>query len=380
MEVTLTIPLYAYLLVKITRLNFNTEISRKQIFSLGFTSSLLILSRLDTGLLIVLMLALIWFNYNNSLRNKLKFYAIFAAGGILMPLYFLSNYYWFGHLMTVSSASKALKEGHAINLNMIRYLATNRDGLGGIFLIPLGIIALVMSRKYLNHSQGLICFLVLSYPVVYYFAVLYETDWFLNRWYLYPLSICFFISLGLLSNVLCRNIKNSTNVTLRRISLTSISIAAIIFTCILVMRDTINWKPDPNSVYASAKKLLPFVKDHPGIYAMGDQAGLTAYLLQVPIIQLEGLNADFKMSDNIKAKKDLNDVLHDYHADYLIETSDQNGFPKRDGCFEIEEPHPEQAGKLSYKMKGVFCTEPLYQNATGSLGGYQMQTYIFKVK
>ncbi len=381
MEVTLTIPLYAYLLLKISLLNFNSEIPTKQILSLGFISSLLILSRLDTGLLIVLMLILSLSIYRQSLKNKFMFSVFFAIGGIAVPLYFLSNYYWFGHLMTVSSASKALKDAHSINFGMIRYLAENRDGLAGLILIPFGLLALFFQRKHIfNRSHVLICLLVLCYPILYYFTVLFESDWFLNRWYLYPLPFCFFISLGLFSNVFFKRIKERTCFVLSTISLAVASIVIIVFSYSLVLRDTINWKPEPNSVYVNAKELQPFVKEHPGIYAMGDQAGLTAYILQVPIIQLEGLNADFHMYENIKNRRDLKNVLQEYHVDYLIETSDQFGLHKIDNCYNIEDPHTAQAGALSYKMTGRFCEEPLYHNATGSMGSYQMQTDIFKVK
>ena len=148
---------------------------------------------------------------------------------------------------------------------------------------------------------------------------------------------------------------------------------------ILVLRDTTEWKPETSSVFANAEKMLPFIREHSGTYAMGDQAGLTAYIVGVPIIQLEGLNADYRIYEHIKQQDNLLSVLREYHVDYLIETSNNLGLPKENGCYIVEEPHSAQAGLLSSKMHGNICSEPVYRQII-SKSGYEMKTYIFDVK
>lgn len=108
---------------------------------------------------------------------------------------------------------------------------------------------------------------------------------------------------------------------------------------------------------------------------MGDQAGLTAYILKTPVIQLEGLISDFKMYDNIRNSRNLDSVLTENNVDYLIETSGKSGLAQKDNCYFIEEPHTGQAGKLSKKMNGFICTDPVYR-----IENPDTKAYIFKLK
>jgi hypothetical protein len=380
MEITLTIPLYAYILVKISQLDLSTKIPSKQFLILGFLSSLLILSRLDTGLLILLFLIFFFVLSRRDVKNKMHLGLYFALGGILVPVFFLLNYFWFGHFLTVSSLAKTLKSIPSVNFGELKHLALNRDGLGGLILAPLAFCGLLLTRKKYPAPHVLVYYLVLIFPFIYYFIILFESDWFLNRWYLYPLPFCFFISIGIFSNLFHLNNRDSFSGLLRMISISIVSIGVLTFSVQILLRDTTNWKPETTSVFANAEKMKPFVSQHPGIYAMGDQAGLTAYILGVPIIQLEGLNSDFKMYEHIKHEDNLNNVLLEYHADYLIETSDNSGLLKQNNFYHTEEPHTAQAGTLSKKMRGVFSHEPIYRQSISNSTGYEMNTYIFDLK
>jgi hypothetical protein len=282
--------------------------------------------------------------------------------------------------MTVSSASKTLKMGHSFNFSFLKYLAMTRDGLGGLILIPIGFGLLILRKNRIpERSHMLICWLVLCFPVLYYATLLLGSDWFLNRWYLYPLPFCTFIVAGICCNSFFTRMNTSVTIFYRSVFIL-VSACILFFSFSLVLRDTIHFKAEPNSIYANAKKMLPFVSAHPGIYAMGDQAGLMAYLLKVPVIQLEGLAADYTMYEHIKHEDDLSAVLKEYHIDYLIETSDKSGLPKENGCYTIEEPHAGQAGMLSRKMKGIVCTEPIYKQTTSNDEGYEVNTYVFEVR
>jgi hypothetical protein len=152
----------------------------------------------------------------------------------------------------------------------------------------------------------------------------------------------------------------------------------ILFGTYFFLRDTVLFQPDPHSVYAHAKKIQPFIATHPGIYAMGDRAGLTAYLIGQPVIQLEGLACDHTMVKFMKERTDLQDVLRHYSAQYLIESTDNIGLDTANGCFTIEEPHKEQAGELAPKMRTTLCRNPEAIIETRA-NGYGVKTYIFEL-
>jgi len=67
-----------------------------------------------------------------------------------------------------------------------------------------------------------------------------------------------------------------------------------------------------------AKYLSEWMKKHPGVYAMGDRAGLVSYLSGQKMIQLEGLVMDKNYLENINRQESLNFVLNNYNVDYYI--------------------------------------------------------------
>jgi len=87
---------------------------------------------------------------------------------------------------------------------------------------------------------------------------------------------------------------------------------------------------------------------------MGDRAGAVAYLAKVPVIQLEGLMMDTDYLENVKAQKNIKDVLFDYHVRYYISTgATMDGA----GCYAVREP--EQAGPDSPAMRSLMCQKPV---------------------
>ena len=121
---------------------------------------------------------------------------------------------------------------------------------------------------------------------------------------------------------------------------------SIFFSYKTFVGDTLQFSPEPNSVYAHALKLQAFTNQHPGRYAMGGRAGLTANIINKPVLQLEGLIADQRLVDSIKKHADLDAVLRSYGIHYLIESANA---PELDPD-SIEEPHSAQAGAAFPKM------------------------------
>jgi hypothetical protein len=65
------------------------------------------------------------------------------------------------------------------------------------------------------------------------------------------------------------------------------------------------------------------------------------------------------MVDHIRNEDPLEDVLREYHADYLIVSLASVRSDRRNGCYLVTQPNAEWAGRRSAKMSGEICTEPI---------------------
>jgi len=119
------------------------------------------------------------------------------------------------------------------------------------------------------------------------------------------------------------------------------------------------WLVTQTGIYETGVDLHAFEATHPGIYAMGDRGGKAGYLLDNPMVQVEGLVMDKDFLEHMRRAEDLHTVLRDYNVRYYIATA-HHPFS---GCFEAVEPY--QAGPASPTMKGEFCSDPVarYQHA-----------------
>src|SRR5690606_29689053 len=70
--------------------------------------------------------------------------------------------------------------------------------------------------------------------------------------------------------------------------------------------------------YENAIQVLDYEKQHPGIYAMGDRAGLISYLIDSPLVHLEGLVMDKNYLNDFKSASNLKEILKKYNVDYYI--------------------------------------------------------------
>jgi hypothetical protein len=115
------------------------------------------------------------------------------------------------------------------------------------------------------------------------------------------------------------------------------------------------WRYPNNSLYSEAVAIRSFAASHPGIYAMGDRAGKTGFLLPDPLVQLEGLVMDRSYLEELKEHGDLRTVLNDYHVRYYI--ADVHG--GYTGCFHAVEPW--EAGPASKVLRETFCETPVWR-------------------
>jgi len=92
---------------------------------------------------------------------------------------------------------------------------------------------------------------------------------------------------------------------------------------------------------------------------MGAIAGFATYLLDKPVLQLEGILADRRLLEHVAREDPLEDVLREYRADYLVVSLGTVRAERRDGCYAVTEPNAEWAGERSAKMRGEICAEPI---------------------
>jgi hypothetical protein len=367
MEITLAVPLLLLFIARALTIDLDNT---KDTLLLGFIGSLTILSRLDAVLLIAVVTAAMYDRRTVTLRTIV----VYFAGMILIPIYLLTNIIFFGHLFTVSSSVKTLHSSFSVNVSFLLHILTARDGLGVLILAP---IALYVYRKRSQASQRLrrMVTAIISSVYFYYIVIALLSDWMLFRWYLYPMPFLF----GIIAVIVTDRAASAYPAASLRIGMGA---AAVLFayTVTEYVSSTFAFTPQAHSPYAHAKAMTSFTERHRGTYAMGDRAGITAYLCSQPFVQIEGLAADWNMYEHIKNGSDLIEVLRSYHVDYLIETAGTGGLPKdKNGCYLLTAPHTEQAGARSPKMSGVLCSEPLFHYQSTGHDGSEVHTYIFAV-
>ncbi len=175
------------------------------------------------------------------------------------------------------------------------------------------------------------------YPIVFYTLFGFTSDWIVFRWYFYPLPVLFLVS----TSVLARRFIPSLNWIRNGVYITT-SIGIIFFGIWNFYRQTIRFVPEANSVFQHAALLQPFVASHPGLYAMGDRAGLTAFMCNMPVVQLEGLSSGLPMIDSIRKQTDLLALLHHHGVRYLIESRD-SALSQNEGNFTIFTPQARRS-------------------------------------
>lgn len=387
LEVAIAIPLHAAVLLLIAR---SPRLTASRAALLGFASAALGLARLDT-LTFVALVAVAWLGLSNArIRDKVRGTLAFSAGALPLPLYLLSNVLLFGGMLSTSAASKQLSRGLRFNTNLLDDMLGDPIGAAALVLLPVGLVVwgldLYRGRQasgtwLLNadRARTMVIGLSFAFPIVFYGTYGLRSDWRLFAWYFYPVLPGLLCAVLLSEQAVTRWVDARWRLALP-VAASMVCVAVPSIAAAPAARRTTDWRPDSIALYSHARSLAKFGLSHPGVYAMGDRAGLTAYLLGQPVIQLEGLVADRRMVDLLEAQAPLGQVLREYKVDYLI-VSVYQPLPKRDGCAVVVQPHPRQAGTHSSHMEGTFCGEPVFFAASpaGSLPGL-VYTYVFDVR
>lgn len=108
------------------------------------------------------------------------------------------------------------------------------------------------------------------------------------------------------------------------------------------------------------KEIKAFTSDHAGIYAMGNGAGMAAYVSEMPFVRLDGLANDLKMQEFLAAQGKLKDVFKHYGVDYYISV----GMTRENECFSAREPYGNHLGANNKGMSDWLCMmQPVYSKA-----------------
>lgn len=371
MEITLALPLTLALIHYRLRPGFRWTPLQSLLH--GLLAALIVLSRLDAVLLIALLYLfdLLPFGKTSSSRherNEGRTAVVLAIATTLTPLafYALLNHHYFHTWTTVSSQAKQLRPHHTITLSQI---ATSLGPINApyrlLVLFPAAVIFLLFLTTLLKNlssrpkaegrsgetrsstateAGGATIAALILFPFLQFLAFFLLSDWLIWPWYIYSVPLA---ATGALLYLLRREPPPLLTATLPITQTALLVITAIYAAACAADRVHSRW-------YVFAEDLMPFTRTHPGTYAMGDCAGTPAWVTERPFVQLEGLAMDEAFLDNIRHRRNLNDVLRAYNVRYYVT---QDATPTPGGCYAADEPY--QGGPDSPRMHGTFCTQPV---------------------
>ncbi len=346
MEVTATLPLATLLVYLVVRDGMPPSFRRAA--GLGMLASLVILSRLDAGLLVALLCVA---TLLPRLRHGLPVVAMagFACGVLpLLLLYFGVNLHVFHLLTPVSGLAKQMKSTHDISPETWRSLLPT-DRMRRIVLLPelllvaAGLLAALLPmqnmRKNARSSRPVLGALLL-FPALHLLLLSILSDWNVWPWYFYSVTLAAVAAFVLLG---------------RRVPARPTLSLTYLYAAVLVCyAGAYAWRgPSSITVYQSSLELARYMDAHPGVYLMGDQAGTAGYLSHQPIIQTEGLVMDRQFLQLMRAATPLPKVAQQYHAAFYAEI----GGTYDGACLHVAEP--ANAGRDSPRMRGKVCQPPL---------------------
>jgi hypothetical protein len=364
MEVTLALPIGLFFLLLLDRPP--AQLTPTRWAGIGLVGALLILSRLDAAILVLLCLAAVCMEttYRRELTwTKVAFFAV--AFLPLLVLYLGINHHYFHRLTPISGAAKQARAG--IGLFRPAIYDSFSTGAKLMFFVSLcGLCSMPVAWRRLSAQTRVLCTSMLLFPFLHFSANLLMSDWMIFPWYRYSLIFSLVAVLVLLCPVISRNVPARVQAPLGVATLLA-SIGVLL---------TVRYVPDQmmSDIANAAFFIQDFTRTHPGRYAMGDRAGMVGYIDGVPTVQMEGLVMDNNFLNHIRNREPLHQVLQDYHIDYYIgfDWRQPKNWPAA-GCFHAREPN--HAGPYSPVMLGDFCEPPVaeYMRRTG-------RTLIFDVR
>lgn len=328
-------------------------------FVSGLLASVAVLSRLDVSLVVATYGAFTLIAPSGGRRTAMKQIFYFAAGLLPVAVYFAVNRIEFGTMLPISGIAKNLKSTWFPSAGIVSVLGLPRLlnilftwpclTLCALFLLQ-GLLRPLNADSAVPPDRRRVQLCVALHPIIFYCVLSFSSDWPMWWiWYLYPL-VPVWALLGPTLNAW---------IPLTRPAALGLATAVACGSLVIILERV---RPERPALFGLQRAigLQEFAAAHPGVYGMGDTAGLAAYLMPTPLLQLEGLVGDKPFLDRIRRKQPLLQALDELGVDYYITIR-----PQPDGdCYDVQEPF--WAGPHSPAMQAHLCMHPVAD--IGSLG------------
>lgn len=322
-------------------------------FVSGLLASALMLSRLDASLVVAAYGGLTLIAPSGARRTAFRKIFYFSAGLLPVAIYFAINRIEFGTMLPISGIAKNLKSTWFPSASTVSILGVPRL-INFLFTWP----SLTLCALFLLHvlrgpvdadsmvppDRRRVQLCVALHPIIFYSVLSFSSDWPMWWiWYLYPL-VPVWALLG--PTLIARWIPLTRPATLWLA-------AAVTCVSLVIILDRVRTERPAVFSLQRALGLQEFAAAHPGLYGMGDTAGLASYLMPAPVLQLEGLVGDKPFVDRIRRQEPLLQALNELGVDYYVTVRAQ---PNRD-CYDVREPY--WAGAHSPAMQAHLCIHPI---------------------
>ncbi|HLK35279.1 MAG TPA: hypothetical protein VKU41_00915 [Polyangiaceae bacterium] len=360
MEIAVAIPLFAAFLALAARARL--PLTSRDAVKLGVLGSLTVLARLDLALAVAMVVGAWLLLARPRAAAAARTLGAFACGGIALPLYLGFNLAVFGAMLPLSARAKQLRTSAGVNFEFLRG-AWPAYGARNVALMLLALGALLFLSKRMPRVRPearAVAAVALTFPVLFSGLNATLSDWFFFPWYAYPLPTAAVAAYAVVCQLIEPAVESAVPGGLAVVLAAAVMIRVPVQGMENFLRFGPGWSVDDNSLQSMAVELGQALKDRPGRLGMGDKAGITSFLVDRPIVQLEGLMADNKMLEHLRRQDPLDRIVEDYGIDYLV-VSVIAGTPidRRGGCYVVVAPNPQQAGPHSSKSVGKLCADPV---------------------
>ncbi|MCB9663981.1 MAG: hypothetical protein H6732_07695 [Alphaproteobacteria bacterium] len=307
---------------------------------LGLLVSLTVLARLDA---VVPLLAVgAWTLARHRAALGVGPLARLALGLAPVALYVASNLLVFGNLVPDSGAAKSLALWPGPYPDAFDFLRPSRSGLddGMRFAVMLAspLAVLPVWRRLAPDGRALVGVLAAA-TALHYGGLALRSPWPTWTWYHYPAQLQACLVLALLTGLLPARLRPAVP-----------WLVALPFAAVVGVAYPLRAAGRTSPFVQLATDVQGFAATHPGRYAMGDRAGAVAFLLDDPVVQLEGLVSGPGMLADLLAQRPLCEVLAAHDIDYYAFLGDA---PDAD-CIPVREPHVGWSAAIP-RMRGRLC-------------------------
>jgi hypothetical protein len=355
MECVIAVPLFLWLLVEVA---LPEPVTPRRAAKIGFIASLAILGRIDIGTAVALMIGGFLILVRPRLAVLWRVLLAFCLAGILVPVYAAANWIYFSSPLPMSGLAKHLYTSPGFNVKYATIVA-----LGTVYgptiglVLPAGLLAafLLLRREAREKPAGRFAGTLAVVFAFVFFGLNALTGWTFFGWYAYPLAAATIAAQVFVCQRWGTLLPNRLQVVVASLLVALVPVMAV--------RDYVErgprWSVTDNTLLAMSYDLSDRLRSHEGLFAMGAVAGVATYVLDKPVLQLEGIVADRQLIDYIRSEAPLDEVLRAYRADYLIVSFAHQRAESSGGCYLITQPSAEWAGERAAKMRGQICSAPM---------------------